>query len=204
MQLGETIATYDVDLALRGETGKFEVTSPNGDIHYVTCRPNGLLAKAETSATRTYPGAFFIRKIAALVAAEKSDAGSSARQDGNFMPANSPFLLESRPDIEIPSTNADSGAMTPYDSTNEAENICCLDLSYSEGNGETEQPCAFVYVKGGETEDSRTSARTTMTAPCSSFTELDAEIRKLHAQLDEICLRAKKSFYKTYAAAASA
>lgn len=40
MQLGETIATYDVGLALRGESGKFEVTSPVGEIYQVTCKAN--------------------------------------------------------------------------------------------------------------------------------------------------------------------
>ena len=40
MQLGETIATYDVALALRGENGKFDVTSPSGDVFQVTCTPN--------------------------------------------------------------------------------------------------------------------------------------------------------------------
>ena len=201
MQLGETIATYDVDLALRRETGKFEVRGPNGDIHYVTCRPNRLVANAETSASQIYPGAFLIRKIAELVGVEKIDADAVARQGGNFTPTDSPFLLESQQDVEIPSANADSGAMTSYDSMTRAGEICCLELSYSEGDGKAEPQCAFVYVKG---EQTRISARTLMTAPCSNFNELDAEIRKLHAQLDEICLRAKKNFYKTYAAAASA
>ena len=70
--------------------------------------------------------------------------------------------------------------------------------------GEDRAPCTFVYVESEETERSRTNARPLMTAPCSSFTELDAEIRKLHARLEEICLREKKNFYKAYAAAASA
>jgi len=204
MQLGETIATYDVDLALRDETGKFEVRSPNGEISCVTCRPNRLLAKAEPSASQIYPGAFFIRKIAESVAVENSDAASAARQNGMSMSMNSPFLLESRQDVETASVNADVVAMVPDPPRTKADEICGLELSYYAGDGNTAQPSAFVYVKNKETEHSRTSARTLMTAPCSSFTELDAEIRKLHAQLDEICLRAKKNFYKAYAAAASA
>jgi hypothetical protein len=35
-----------------------------------------------------------------------------------------------------------------------------------------------------------------------TFIELDAEIRRLHAELDEVRARAKKKFYKTHAAAA--
>ena len=43
-----------------------------------------------------------------------------------------------------------------------------------------------------------------ITAHCMSFIELDAEIRRLHAELDEIRARAKKKFYKAEAAAAGA
>jgi hypothetical protein len=43
-----------------------------------------------------------------------------------------------------------------------------------------------------------------ITAPCLSFIELDAEIRRLHAELDEIRARAKKKFYKAHAAGAGA
>lgn len=41
---------------------------------------------------------------------------------------------------------------------------------------------------------------TLITAQCVSFIELDAEIRRLHAELDEIRSRAKKKFYKAQAA----
>jgi len=203
MQLGEIIATYDVDLALRGETGKFEVTSPNGDIHYVTCRPNRFLAKGETSANQIYPRAFLIRKIAELLADEAGEADAAMARD-NHTPVSTPFLLESRHDAEKLSLNADCGATMPDSSRANADEVCCLDLSYSANGAQTERPCAFVYVKSGQTEYPDAGARKLMTAPCGSFTELDAEIRKLHAQLDEICLRAKKNFYRAYAAAASA
>jgi len=43
-----------------------------------------------------------------------------------------------------------------------------------------------------------------ITAPCLTFIELDAEIRRLHAELDEIRARAKKKFYRAFSAAASA
>jgi hypothetical protein len=36
------------------------------------------------------------------------------------------------------------------------------------------------------------------------FNELDAEIRRLHAELDEIRARAKKKFYRAQASAAGA
>ncbi|HEY6763546.1 MAG TPA: hypothetical protein VI386_02135 [Candidatus Sulfotelmatobacter sp.] len=43
-----------------------------------------------------------------------------------------------------------------------------------------------------------------ITRPCLNFIELDAEIRRLHAELDEIRARAKKKFYKAEAAAVGA
>src|ERR1700733_2152593 len=39
MRTGETIATYDVGLALRGKSGQFEIISPTGEIYDVTCKP---------------------------------------------------------------------------------------------------------------------------------------------------------------------
>jgi len=41
-------------------------------------------------------------------------------------------------------------------------------------------------------------------APCLNFIELDAQIRRLHAELDEIRAQAKKKFYRAYAASAGA
>lgn len=35
-----------------------------------------------------------------------------------------------------------------------------------------------------------------ISAHCLSFIEFDAELRRLHAELDEIRARAKKKFYK--------
>jgi hypothetical protein len=43
-----------------------------------------------------------------------------------------------------------------------------------------------------------------ITNPCLSFIELDAEIRRLHAELDEIRSRAKKKFYRAQASSAGA
>ena len=43
-----------------------------------------------------------------------------------------------------------------------------------------------------------------ISAPRLSFIELDAGIRRLRAELNEIRARAKKKFYETHAAAAGA
>jgi len=67
----------------------------------------------------------------------------------------------------------------------------------------TQQPSACIYLKAGSTDDyAGVKADRLITAHCLSFIELDAEIRRLHAELDEVRARAKKKFYKTHAAAA--
>jgi len=43
-----------------------------------------------------------------------------------------------------------------------------------------------------------------ITAQCLTFVELDAEIRRLYAELDEIRARAKRKFYNAEAAAVAA
>jgi len=206
MQLGETIATYAVDLALRGETGKFEVRSPDGETHYVTCRWNHAVAKAGQATDQTYPRAFLIRKVAELVTTDESTDTQSTAMPVETLPSppHAPFLLENRQEVGMTSLKVDSA---PEVSTHSPAQICelwRLDLSYSERDAQTEQPCAFVYVKNAQTGSASTGSHKPVTAPCASINELDAEIRRLHAQLDEICLRAKKNFYKAYAAAAGA
>jgi hypothetical protein len=199
MQLGETIATYDVDLALRGETGKFEVKSPDGETHYVTCRSNAIM-KTEKPSPEIYPGAFFIRKIAELVTTEKTDANPPAARCGNQVSASTPFLLENR-EAGMAGTHASSGVgMADHDQNNR---LCQLDLSYSTSEKKPDEPRAFVYVKTGPGQPAGLNGRLLLTAECASYTELDAEIRKLQAELDDICLRAKKNFYKARAAASA-
>jgi hypothetical protein len=77
-----------------------------------------------------------------------------------------------------------------------------FDLLYLESNPSTQQPSACIYVKSEGHPDF--APERMITAPGLSFIELDVEIRRLHAELDEIRARAKKKFYKAEAAAASA
>lgn len=78
-----------------------------------------------------------------------------------------------------------------------------FDLLYSDSDPSTKQPSACLYVKShGHQDYAGASADRLITSPCLSFIELDAEIRRLHAELDEIRARAKKKFYKAEAAAA--
>jgi hypothetical protein len=80
-----------------------------------------------------------------------------------------------------------------------------LDFVYLESDPKTQQPSACVYLKAGSAQDyAGVKANRLISAPCMSFIELDAEIRRLHAELDEIRARAKKKFYKAHAAASGA
>jgi len=79
-----------------------------------------------------------------------------------------------------------------------------LDLVYSE-RGPSTKPSACVCIKGSVRKDYEgVKADRLLTSPCLSFIELDAEIRRLHAELDEIRSRAKKKFYRAQASTAGA
>jgi hypothetical protein len=80
--------------------------------------------------------------------------------------------------------------------------LSSFDLLYLESNPSTQQPSACIYLKSEGNADF--APERMITAPGLSFIELDVEIRRLHAELDEIRARAKKKFYKAEAAAASA
>lgn len=80
-----------------------------------------------------------------------------------------------------------------------------LDLVYMEIDPLTNQPSACVCVKASVRKNyAGVKADRLLTSRCLSFVELDAEIRRLHAELDEIRARAKKEFYKAEAATAGA
>jgi hypothetical protein len=81
--------------------------------------------------------------------------------------------------------------------------ISSLDFVYLESDPRTQQPSACIYLKATASQDyAGVKADRLVTAQCLSFIELDSELRRLHAELDEIRARAKKKFYKTHAAAA--
>jgi len=79
-----------------------------------------------------------------------------------------------------------------------------FDLLYLESDPRTKQPSACLYLKSHGSQDyAGASADTLIISPCLSFVELDAELRRLHAELDEIRARAKRKFYKAEAAVAA-
>jgi hypothetical protein len=80
-----------------------------------------------------------------------------------------------------------------------------LDFVYLESDPRTLQPSACIYLKTGARDDyAGIKAGKLLSSPCRSLIELDAEIRRLHAELEEIRARAKKKFYRAHAMAAGA
>ena len=79
-----------------------------------------------------------------------------------------------------------------------------LDFLYLQNDPRTQEPSACIYVKATGMQDyAGVKADKLISAHCLNFNELDVEIRRLHAELDEIRARAKKKFYKAHAAAAA-
>ncbi|HTV82493.1 MAG TPA: hypothetical protein VME18_07570 [Acidobacteriaceae bacterium] len=64
MKLNESITTYDIAEALQGESGKFEVTSPNGERYYVTCQPGHSITSLEWAGSEPNLQPFTARKVA--------------------------------------------------------------------------------------------------------------------------------------------
>jgi len=80
-----------------------------------------------------------------------------------------------------------------------------LDFLYLDSDPRSGQPSACICLKSTGTRDyANVKAERLVSAQCMSFIELDAELRRLHAELDEIRARAKKKFYKAEAVAAAA
>ena len=64
MQINETIRTYDLAEALRGENGKFEVTTPTGTRFMVTALPGHSIANLHVMNEGGSEQMIWIRKIA--------------------------------------------------------------------------------------------------------------------------------------------
>jgi hypothetical protein len=205
MQLGETIATYDLGQALRGESGKFEVTSPAGEIYHVTCKANHSISSLECAGDQSEPQPFLIRKVTEIVSPNPVSGTAGGMVEGGMKAgsAGSPFLLADEGDAALPEL-ADSVVVLPKASAKEFgdSETAVLDLFYVENEAASHQPSVWVCVKNDQ--DRAMNADKLITARCTNFNELDAEIRKLQAQLEEVRSRAKKKFYSAYAAAAIA
>ena len=70
MKLNDSFTAYDVAEALQGETGKFEVTSPNGERYFVTCQPGHSIVSLEWAGNEPRQQPCLVRKVAQPVAIE--------------------------------------------------------------------------------------------------------------------------------------
>jgi len=201
MQLGETIATYDVALALRGESGKFEVTCPTGEAFHVTCKPNHSIANLEWSGERAEPQPFVVRKIAEPVTLEIGRI-TAPTASGTQPPVRAPFLLENQGEESKSETVHErvSVLQKTEEDRFESRETAIVDLLYVESDARSKQPSACICLKGGPSDP----PLRLLTTACASLNEFDSEIRRLHAQLDEVRSRARKLFYKAHAVAESA
>lgn len=64
MQINETIRTFDLAEALRGESGKFEVTTPTGTRLVVTALPGHSIANLRVTTEGGSEQMIWVRKIA--------------------------------------------------------------------------------------------------------------------------------------------
>jgi hypothetical protein len=78
MRLNDSITAYDLAEALQGESGKFEVTSPNGERYYVTCQPGHSIVNLEWAGSEPNVQPFTIRKVAQPVSTPEGRRKSQA------------------------------------------------------------------------------------------------------------------------------
>ena len=80
-----------------------------------------------------------------------------------------------------------------------------FDLLYLETDPLSGQPSACIYLRpAGHQSYHGIEGKMLITEPGLSFIELDAEIRRLHAELDEMRARAKRKFYQAESVAMAA
>lgn len=199
MQLGETIATYDVALALRGENGKFDVTSPTGELYQVICSPDHSITNLQCSGNGANHQPFLIRKVAQPVSSVPQKVGANGSETTHTRVPTAPFLITVDENDSSSEATAAPANASPLPAP-VAEELADLDLLYLEVEPKSLQPSAWVCLR----VESQQRRGTMITNACTTFNELDAEIRRLHAQLDDIRYRARKKFYQAHAVAAGA
>ena len=201
MQLGEKIATYDVALALRGESGKFDVISPTGEIYHVTCKSGHSITNLQWSGDGVNLQPFVIRKVAEPVSSAPEKMASNMAETSAQPPlTKAPFLIGSDED-DLLSEKTSPIAKVPQipEFVPASKGIYDLDLAYQEPEPRMQQPTVCVSLRSESLMD-----RLQLTNTCTTFNQFDAEIRRLHAQLDEIRYRARKKFYQAREIAAGA
>lgn len=201
MQLGETIATYDIALALRGESGKFDVTSPTGEIFHLSCKSGHSITNLEWSGDGANHQPFLIRKVAEPVSSAPEKALATVT-DPPTQPSvpKTPFLISSDDDdLPLEKNVVLPGARHEHDLVSANDEICDLELFYVDLDPKTQRPSARVSLRKESAYDPGK-----LTNACGNFNDFDAEIRRLHARLDDIRYRARKKFYQAQEIAAGA
>lgn len=198
MQLGETIATYDVALALRGESGKFDVTSPTGEIYHVTCKSGHSITNLH-SKNGGNPQPFVIRKVAEPVTSAQKAIPNLTEAPAQGPLAKAPFLISSDEDDLLSERTATAKTSDAAELEAASAEICDLELVYEEAEPTRQQHTVCVSLRSEFLRN-----RHQLTNACTTFNQFDAEIRRLHAQLDEIRYRARKKFYQAREIAAGA
>lgn len=200
MQLGATIATYDIALALRGESGKFDVTSPTGEIFHLSCKSGHSITNLEWSGDGANHQPFLIRKVAEPVSSAPDKAATVTDTPTQPCMVKTPFLISSdEDDLLLEKNIALAGARHEHDPVSANDEICDLDLFYVDLDTETQRPSARVSLRRESTNDPGKLSNS-----CSNFNDFDAEIRRLHSRLDDIRYRARKKFYQAQEIAAGA
>lgn len=69
LDLNETVVAYDLAEALEGESGKFEIITPNGERFTLTCSPTHSIKNFRSIAESPQP--LRIRKVAELRTAQE-------------------------------------------------------------------------------------------------------------------------------------
>jgi hypothetical protein len=77
MKLNESLTTYDIAEALQGETGKFEVISPNGERYFVTCQQGHSIVSLEWAGSEPNLQPFLVRKVAQPIVTTEGRARKS-------------------------------------------------------------------------------------------------------------------------------
>ena len=145
MQLGETIATYDLALALRGESGKFVITSPAGETYNVACDANHAIVNFQWSGNGANSQPFLIRKVAEPVSGAGKAVIDTVETSPQAPESKTPFLVSTEGNDQQ-SSGKDMPMDKPHTET-ENKSISSLDLLYGMAEPESQQPTVWVCLR---------------------------------------------------------
>jgi hypothetical protein len=177
-------------------------TSPAGETYQLTCEQDHSIVSWEWTGTNPRP--FLIRKVAEPVPFSKPDQAATRMPEMVAPPrgAKTPFLVETgdrQSEAEARETPVPAVSPVSRPDPNLA-NLEDLDLLCRQVRDEGAQTTVWVCLR----TESAHHHENPVTNGCTTFNEFDAEICRLHAQLDQIRYRARKKFYEAQIVAAGA